>query len=98
MRRDTPDDVLRLEILEETATSLGRAGRRLEAALAALRTAGENRPAALAEARDALWCFTVQRDVLGLRDTAALLKDYGVPADVSRGIVIEPPRRRWRGP
>jgi hypothetical protein len=98
MRRDTPDDVLRLEILEETATSLGRAGRRLEAAIAALERADADRRTALAEARDALWCLAVQREVLGLRDTAGLLGHYRVPPEVSRGIVIETTAwRRSRG-
>jgi hypothetical protein len=82
---------LEYEIAREKAISLGRLGRRLEAALEAVRAfdaagarAGRSREreALLAEARTLLWYFVVQREACGLRDSAQLMQDYGVPKDV----------------
>jgi hypothetical protein len=100
MSRDAPVTVLDYELQEEKASALGRAGRRLEAALAALERAHQPAPEVLAEARDALWCYIVQRDVLGLSTDAAFLAAYRVPQSVHMGIAVErvAPRRRWRGP
>lgn len=91
---DPPVTVLDHELREEMASALGRAGRRLEAALRRLDDSSEvDRPAHVAEARDALWCLLVQRDAVGLRDGAALLvAHYGIPADVHAGVVVERPR------
>jgi hypothetical protein len=79
-----------LEIAQEKASSLGRLGRRLEAALAALQafdasrvpTADGQREALLAEAGTLLWHFIVQREACGLRDSTRVMQDYGVPQDV----------------
>jgi hypothetical protein len=80
---ETGDAVLRYEILEEQAASLGRAGRKLEQALAALKAhEGEDRAAALKAAADAAWAFLVQREALGLRDRAAIVAQYGIPSEV----------------
>ncbi len=90
------------EIVAEQASSLGRAGRRLEAALADLsafdagtlrRRRGQSqadRPSLLAEARQALWYLVVQREACGMRNNAELLSVYSVPAEVSRGIALAP--------
>jgi hypothetical protein len=80
-------------LAQEKASTLGRLGRALEAALAAL---GEfdaqsseptvarraARRALVAEAGHALWLFVVQREALGLRDARQLMRDYRVPAEV----------------
>jgi hypothetical protein len=86
------------EIAQEKAASLGRMGRRLEAALAALAAfdaaprdaataAGPDgkgsRPALVAEAAEALWMLAVQREAVGLCSFSALLRDYAVPAEVA---------------
>jgi hypothetical protein len=77
------------EIAQEQATALGRLGRALEAALAALADydrANGARDAArrrlVQEASDALWCFIVQREACGLRDPRPVMRDYRVPAEV----------------
>jgi len=89
------------EIAQEQASALGRLGRALEAALAALREhelsqAQQNAQAAAArapretpsragliqDASDALWCFIVQREACGLRDSRPVFRDYRVPAAV----------------
>jgi hypothetical protein len=88
------------EIAQEQASALGRLGRALEAALAALsdydgthpeRTA--RRAELVAGAADALWCFMVQREACGLRDPRPVLRDYRVPAEVQNRMGIFAGRR-----
>jgi hypothetical protein len=80
---ETGEAVLRYELLQEQAASLGRMGAKLETALAALRAAEAGaRPAALKAAADACWCFFVQREVMGLRDRAAVIRHYAIPREV----------------
>jgi hypothetical protein len=80
---------LEYEIAHERASALGRLGRALEAALAALSDhddrSGERdaaRARLVQDASDALWYFMVQREACGLRDPRPVLRDYGVPAEV----------------
>ena len=87
MRRlgvETGEAVLRYELLEEQAAALGRTGRKAQAALAALKAhQGEDgRAEALKSAADAVWCFLVQREVMGLRDRAAIVREYDIPNEV----------------
>src|SRR3954471_12026122 len=81
---ETGEAVLRYELMEEQAQSLGRAGRKVEAALAALAAhpGGEGRPALVKSAADAVWGFLVQREVMGLRDRAQVIAQYGIPREV----------------
>jgi hypothetical protein len=80
---DTGEAVLRYELLEEQAASLGRMGEKLERALAVLRAHdGDDRATVLKAAADAAWCFFVQRDVMGLRDRAAVVAQYDIPREV----------------
>jgi hypothetical protein len=82
-------DTLQYEIAEERASALGRLGRRLEAALAALaacpRTENSDRKirdGLIEEASYALWLFVVQRESLGLNDSSHVMRTYGVPKEV----------------
>ena len=86
------------EIAQEQAAALGRLGRALEAALAALSEhdgvhadsgdrpgqapAGAARERLLRDASNALWCFVVQREAVGLRDQRAIMREYRVPIEV----------------
>jgi len=81
---DAGEAVLRYELLQEQAASLGRMGRKAEAALAALRAheGDEGRAEVLKAACDAAWCFLVQREVMGLRDRAQIVRDYDIPREV----------------
>lgn len=81
---ESGDAILRYELLEEQAQSLGRAGRKVEAALAALHDhpGGDDRAAVLKAAADAVWSFLVQREVMGLRDRTAVVAQYGIPREV----------------
>jgi hypothetical protein len=56
----------------------------VEKALAALRdhTGGEGRAELVKAAADAVWGFLVQREVMGLRDRAAIVAEYGIPREV----------------
>jgi hypothetical protein len=87
--RTTPIVALDYEMAQERASALGRLGRALEAALAALSdydsSRGERdtvRVQLVQDASDALWCFMVQREACGLRDPRPVLRHYGVPAEV----------------
>jgi hypothetical protein len=94
---------LECEIAQEKASALGRLGRRLEGALAALaacpRTANSDRKirdSLVEQAGYALWLFVVQREACGLNDSAQIMRNYGVPKEVyaRMGPSIHPPRRR----
>jgi hypothetical protein len=92
------ESALDYEIAQEQAAALGRLGRALEAALAALSEhdglradsgdlpeqapAGAARERLLREASNALWCFVVQREAVGLRDQRAIMREYRVPIEV----------------
>lgn len=87
--RAAPVVALDYEIAQERAHALGRLGRALEAALAALADydtgeteRGATRALLVQDASDALWCFMVQRESCGLRDPLPVLRHYGVPAEV----------------
>ena len=80
---------LEYEIAQEKASALGRLGRRLEAALAALaacpRTATSDRnirDSLVEQAGYALWLFVVQREACGLNSIAHVIQVYGVPGEV----------------
>ena len=93
---DNPAAVLDYELAQEKASTLGRLGRALEAALAALRAhdAEGGEPAArrrlVAEAGHALWLFVVQREAIGLRDTRQLMRDYRIPGEVMNRMGLLP--------
>jgi hypothetical protein len=104
--RSTPSSTVALdyEIAQEQAAALGRAGRGLEAALAALleydrnlRAAGEARAKLVDDAGEALWRLLVQRECCGLRDPRPVMSDYRVPQEVQNRIgIFRGPKRRPR--
>jgi len=78
-------DILGHELRAEQASSLGHAGRKVEATLAALRGfEGEAaaREALLSDAADAVWAYFIQRELIGLRNTAQAIRDYAIPREV----------------
>ncbi len=79
---DAQEAVLR-EIQSEKASTLARAARGLEQALAELADAPpERRDDALAEAAERLWCVVVQREAMGVLRHETLFEAYKVPWDV----------------
>ena len=84
---ETGEAVLRYELLQEQAASLGQSGRKVERALAALREHGrDGRAEVLKAAADAVWGFLVQREIMGLRDRAAIVAQYAIPREVMNRI------------
>jgi len=88
------------EIAQERVSALGRLGRALEAALAALaeyeRADGrrdETRARLVQRASEALWCLMVQRDACGLRDPRPVIRDYRVPAEVCNRMGVCGPKQ-----
>jgi len=80
---DGAEAAFQYEVAEEQAAALGRMGRKAEAALTALREyRGEGRAEVLKKAADAVWCYFVQREVMGLRDRAQIIADYQIPREV----------------
>jgi hypothetical protein len=80
---------LEYEIAQERASALGRLGRRLEAALAALAACPRTdscdakiRDSLVEQAGYALWLFIVQREACGLNDSAQVMRRYDVPNEV----------------
>jgi hypothetical protein len=102
--RTAPVVALDYEIAQEQASALGRLGRALEAALAALAdhdkachdmTApadGGDRKRLVREASEALWYFIVQREACGLRDPRPVIRDYRVPVEVYARMGAREPR------
>ena len=84
LKPESGDGVLHYELMQEQVYSLGRAARKVEVALAALgeHPGGEGRAELVRAAADAVWEFLVQREVMGLRDRAAIVAHYGVPREV----------------
>jgi hypothetical protein len=86
--REAAAEQLDQEILEEKAASLTRAGRRVEAALTAIRahdtgqTPGADRAALLNEAARAVWAMLIQRELCGFRDEKRTIEQYEIPRDV----------------
>jgi len=88
-------DALDYEVVQEQAAALGRAGRALEAALAALsahdrqgRAADRKRQTLVADAAEALWRFIIQRECCGLRDSRSVIRDCRVPQEVQNRMGI----------
>ena len=88
------DDHIRLAVREETAATLGRAGRKLQeaaAALAAFPAVGCDRDDGkrhllLQEAALALWEYVVQREAMGLTNHDLVNQVYGVTPELWRRI------------
>lgn len=71
------------EVLAEMAASLGRAGKTLETRLARLKEAApEEKDVALRSAAEAAHHYFIQRELCGLRDHRAVIKDYAIPGAV----------------
>jgi hypothetical protein len=90
LQPETGWSVLDYELREQKAHTLGTLSGQVEQALAALRsidaTHGSDqeprRRALLDGAADLVWAFMIQRELCGLRNWDAVVKDYGIPREV----------------
>lgn len=75
-------------MMAETASSLGRHGRMVEQAMAALHGfdaasgKAEDRLVLVKAAARAVWAYFVQRELCGMRDHRDIIRFYGIPQDV----------------
>ena len=81
------------EIAGERASSLGAAERNVIEALAALNAASDDRSARLDRARDAVWAYFVQRELIGFRRHNDVIQELNIPAQVLAGLGAKPQGR-----
>ncbi|WP_420407509.1 DUF6665 family protein [Hoeflea sp.] len=92
-------DAFAYEARQEAATALGRIGRQLEEALAALKRHDEtpnpnrDREDLLQEAANRVQALIIQREVFGLYASRDVQAFYGVPREVMLRIGIVTPKR-----
>jgi hypothetical protein len=91
LQRETGWSVLDYELREQKAHTLGTLSGQVEQSLAALRAfdAGtlapdrdNRRRALLDEAADRVWALMIQRELCGLRNWEAMVRDYNIPREV----------------
>ncbi len=85
VRPEAGTAALEHEINAERASSLHAAEARVITAIAALATA-EDRTNALVGARDAVWSYFVQRELIGFRNHHDVIRDLVIPAEVLNGL------------
>jgi len=91
LQQETGWDVLEYELREQKAHTLGTLGGQVEQALTALRAFDEEahgpsgkdrRDGLLCKAAERVWAFMIQRELCGLRNWEAVVKDYQIPREV----------------
>lgn len=85
-------DALNYELMQESAATLARLGRKLEGALQALAAhdaahgaaarISADRDGLVGAAGEALWYYVIQREVMGLTETESVLRHLAVPREV----------------
>ena len=83
--QDSVLDPLGVEIMGEKAASLGRAGEKVEKAIAALdRHVGDDdaRKRLVAQAADAVYGYFIQRELCGIRRHHDVIADCRIPHEV----------------
>lgn len=78
-------DLLEHEIAGEMASALGRAGRKAEVAVTALRDfdgTKEERTRLVIEAARAVHAYFIQRELCGFRRHQDVIREYGIPREV----------------
>jgi hypothetical protein len=82
------------EILAERASSLGAAERQVIDAIAALAAATTDRDHRLAAARQQVWQYFVQRELVGFRRHTDVIQELGILPEVLAGLGAMPARRK----
>lgn len=80
------------EIAAEKAAALGRAGRRLETAMTAFRAAapGMERRLAAYAAAEAVQAYFIQRELMGQRSHAEIIRQHDIPQEILGKIGAKP--------
>lgn len=85
-------EAIEYELEEGRAFALGQAGKRVEAAIAALEAGHRERDLLLDEAADAVWAYLIVRESAGFVDHREVLALYRVPAQVMARVGVMRPR------
>jgi len=86
VRPDAGTAAIEDDILAERASSLGAAEQRVIKAIAGLAAATGNRDSALAEARNVVWAYFVQRELIGFRKHTDVIQDLSISSEVLAGL------------
>lgn len=86
VRPDAGTAAIEHEIIAERASSLGAAERKVVSAVAALSVSGTERASALATARQVVWEYFVQRELIGFRKHADVIQELRIPGEVLAGL------------
>jgi hypothetical protein len=76
--------VLEHEIMAERATSLNAAEAKVAKTMTALHA--EKTPETLTDARQAVWAYFVQRELIGFKRHQDVIAAFGIPKDVLNGL------------
>ena len=90
VRPDAGTAAINHEILAERASSLGAAEQRVIKAIAALAAATVDREIRLADARDMVWAYFVQRELIGFRRHTDVIQDLSISSEVLVGLGVIP--------
>ncbi len=93
VRPEAGTAALEHEINAERAGSITAAEARVKTAITALAADSAN-AGALAEARDAVWSYFVQRELIGFRQHQDVIRDLGIPTIVLNGLGAMTNRRK----
>ena len=94
VRPDAGTAALEHEIMAERAASLGAAEQRVIKAMAALAGADDNREGLLSEARQVVWQYFVQRELIGFRRHNDVIQELSIPREVLVGLGVIGPRAK----
>ena len=86
VRPEAGTSALEHEIAGERASSLGSAEARVIKAMAALAAAQSNRDDCLHEARQAVWAYFVQRELIGFRRHNDVISELKITPEVLAGL------------
>jgi hypothetical protein len=86
VRPEAGTAALEHEILAERASSLGAAERKVVNAIAALADATADRADRLATARQVVWEYFVQRELVGFRRHTDVIHELSIPREVLAGL------------
>ncbi len=92
VRPEAGQSALEGEIMAEKANSLGLAEKRVRRAMTSLSNAQNATDEHLAEAREAVWSYFVQRELNGFRKHHEVIRDLGITRDVLNGLGAKPAR------